>query len=258
MQEAQMLLSLAAATNALPTSTLVHLPWAWGLRPARRVHTGYRPRSIAPRVPRRIGGSLPCAAGCTRTGPTRAPPTAPSAPRTASLHWPKFCVLRSLPPANLVPALQLPMYRNSPQCPQQTISHQSPLPPCPLLQILCMVHVCKQPSRPFLCRGCFFFDATVQRVPQPTSPCHRPCSPACPRCLWRKSHQRNVGVPCAGPCLEGLVLPRMLLLRPAQSPRVPKHQPLARFAAFFRGEWDSCPGGGWGGRPSQPLVEWWC
>ena len=30
VQEAQLLLSLAAATNALPNNTLVHLPWAWG------------------------------------------------------------------------------------------------------------------------------------------------------------------------------------------------------------------------------------
>ena len=34
-----------------------------------------------------------------------------------------------------------------------------------------------------------------------------------------------------------LFLPRMLLFRPAQSPRVPKQQLLARFTAFFQGDW---------------------
>ena len=36
-----------------------------------------------------------------------------------------------------------------------------------------------------------------------------------------------------------LFLPRMLLFRPAQSPKVPKQQLLARFTTFFQGDWGS-------------------
>ncbi|OLP80024.1 hypothetical protein AK812_SmicGene39617 [Symbiodinium microadriaticum] len=142
VQEAQLLLSLAAATNALPNNTLVHLPWAWG-------------QFVFP------DGYIPATA-------------------------------QSIAPRDVL------------------------LQPCAVFR-----------SPPAFCK------AQLRRAITVALQLARDASGANP------SSQTRASPALARAWKVWLFLPRMLLFRPAQSPKVPKQQLLARFTTFFQGDWGS-------------------
>ena len=133
VQEAQLLLSLAAATNALPTNT--HSCTCHGHGDSSFCQTGtYRP------PPRKHCSTCTPA---TRRQPTcHTPHSRRVLPRAPSPTL--------LPPAVHAPAVQPPACQNSPlqraRSPMQTLCHQNPLTPLPpVLWTPCRDHACKQP-----------------------------------------------------------------------------------------------------------------
>ena len=154
VQEAQLLLSLTAATNALPTNTLVQGKWH---EATLSCPTGtYRP---------------PPKKRCSMcTWANRRQPTLSSRSQTHRLHsslphstrqtphshrvLPRAPSPTPLLPAIQVPAVQPPACQNNPpqrarspdKCPMQTVCHQNPLTPLPpVLWTRCRDHACKQP-----------------------------------------------------------------------------------------------------------------
>ena len=237
--EAQMLLALAAESNALPHNTLVHLPWAWqlaalpdGYIPATvqeallHVFMGEREASALLRAVVALARPRPPSpqAGNRRTAnaggaPEQDPPEPSSSSSSSSSSASSSSEAGGGPVARQVhgefDTLQGPQLRAALASLDPISVEDVLLQPC---------HVFRTPPafcKPQLRRALRW---VLRLIRDATGP-----SPA-PATLSAPDVER--------PWTLWLLLPRMLLFRPSGTDRVPKPVVLARFTAFFRGEWE--------------------
>ena len=241
--EAQLLLTIAAESNALPNNTLVHLVWAWqivtmpdGYIPATAqealLHVFMGERAVSELLQQLAAvhsrgapvlgppAQRPAAVPQNDPGPCPSPGTAPIA---ATLAAPR--PRRPLPALTCWRALTLPHTPTPTHCmargcgrpwPAWTLSLS--MTPC------CSRAMCSAPHPLF---------ANLNSAARSDLGC------ASSAMLLALTHLLPASAQKTPHVLGSFGFSsRMLLFRPAGTDRVPKPVILARFAAFFRGDWE--------------------
>ena len=294
VQEAQLLLSLAAAANALPASTMVHLPWAWG---QVVLPDGYIPATAQEASLHAYLGEPAAAQLVHQVALAQGPPEPGPQPAPTHSH-PSRVRNRRPPPRSLLrkhrqpTRLAIPAPKpGPPAAPALCLAPVAPLllchmlyhtnlvamanrgpphKPCPLTR-LTRAHACWMRTCAAM-RGPRFRDALIALdrydasdvLSQPSALFRVP--PTFIRGQMRQALQCALASidACSDPSsLDAerawklwLFLPRMLLHRPGGASRIPKPALRARFQQFFQGDWPALLDEALAGTvPQQPTRQ---